>query len=130
LDLGDARVVDHDVEPAEFLFGMIVGGVDVATLRNVGFERRRLATRALTSSATPCILASLTSTIAMSAPSLASLKAMARPMPWPAPVTSATFPPILMLISLVTVTKRLIHFCIYQRQALLPAVGIAWKVAC
>jgi hypothetical protein len=44
LDLCDAGIIDHNVEAAEVLFGTVDGGVDVVTLRHIGFERRRLAT--------------------------------------------------------------------------------------
>ncbi len=37
-DLGDAGVVDHDVEAAEFFFGVIDGGENLIAFGDVGFE--------------------------------------------------------------------------------------------
>lgn len=97
VDLRDTGIVDHDVEPANRLFGMLDRCVDLRTVADVGPECCGLAARLFN------LGSDVTRRIGFEvdnrdvAPPFARRKAMPRPMPCATPVTSATFPLIFIL---------------------------------
>ena len=92
-DLGDAGVVDDDVEPAELGDRALHQRLDVGVARDVG-GRSRAPGRppASTSCAVSSSAAFERAASATSAPASASATAIARPRPRLAPVTTATLP--------------------------------------
>lgn len=88
----DAGVVDHEVDLAEMLGDIVRVGEDGFPLGNIEQLRMYVGALFLSIRSVSSRPAGLTSEMATLAPLAASWRARSRPMPEPAPVTTATLP--------------------------------------